>query len=94
MAGLGYGKTARAEPVDLTLRPGSRIGLLGRNGAGKSTLLKSLMGDLRLLAGMPHEGAHCKVGYFDQHQLEALDLEASAFTHLQRLARRRASRRS
>ncbi len=85
-AGLGYGDVRILDAVDLTLRPGSRIGLLGRNGAGKSTLLKGLMGELTPQAGRRVEGAHCKVGYFDQHQLEALDLEASAFTHLQRLA--------
>ncbi len=83
-ASLGYDKPV-LKAVELTLRPGSRIGLLGRNGAGKSTLLKSLTGELPLLAGDRSEGAHCAVGYFDQHQLEALDLDASAFTHLQRL---------
>ncbi len=83
-AQLGYQRSI-LESVDVTLRPGSRVGLLGRNGAGKSTLLKSLTGELPLLAGRRIEGAHCAVGYFDQHQLEALDLTASAFTHLQRL---------
>ena len=84
-ASMGYGSSPVLEGVELTLRPGSRIGLLGRNGAGKSTLLKSLVGELPLLAGERTEGAHCRVGYFDQQQLEALDLDASAFTHLQRL---------
>lgn len=30
--------------VNLTVRPGERIGLVGHNGAGKTTLLKCLMG--------------------------------------------------
>jgi ATP-binding cassette subfamily F protein 3 len=72
--------------VELYLRPGSRYGLLGRNGAGKSTLLKSLVGDLPLLAGERAPGEHCQIGYFDQQQLEALDLQASAALHLQRLS--------
>ena len=84
-AELGYPQSTILSKVSLGLRPGSRIGLLGRNGAGKSTLLKSLMGELPLLAGERLEGAHCRVGYFDQHQLEALDLDASAQRHLQRL---------
>ncbi|MEE4662099.1 MAG: ATP-binding cassette domain-containing protein [Halieaceae bacterium] len=84
-AALGYAGRTVLENVSLTLRPGSRIGLLGRNGAGKSTLLKSLLGELPLLAGERIEGAHCRVGYFDQHQLEALDLDASAQLQLQRL---------
>jgi ATP-binding cassette subfamily F protein 3 len=82
---LGYGNTAVLENVELQLRPGSRIGLLGRNGAGKSTLLKSLTGELPLLNGLRISGTHCKVAYFDQHQLESLDLNASASLHLQRL---------
>jgi branched-chain amino acid transport system ATP-binding protein len=32
--------------VDLQLRPGEIVGLLGRNGAGRSTLLKAVMGML------------------------------------------------
>jgi ATP-binding cassette subfamily F protein 3 len=84
-ADLGYGSRPVLQSVELTLRPGSRIGLLGRNGAGKSTLLKSLVGQLPLLSGTRTEGAHCRVGYFDQQQLEALDLDASPTTHLMRL---------
>jgi ATP-binding cassette subfamily F protein 3 len=84
-AKLGYGNAPVLRDVEMSLRPGTRIGLLGRNGAGKSTLLKSLVGSLPLMGGERTEGAHCKVGYFDQQQLEALDLDASAFTHLQRL---------
>lgn len=84
-AELGYGEARVLSRVELQLRPGSRIGLLGRNGAGKSTLLKSLTGELPLLGGLRVGGEHCKVGYFDQHQLESLDLSASATLHLQRL---------
>ena len=84
-AALGYGSTSILENVELTLRPGTRYGLLGRNGAGKSTLLKSLVGELPLMGGSRATGEHLRVGYFDQQQLEALDLEASPALHLQRL---------
>ena len=84
-ASLGYGSQAVLGNVDLILRPGSRYGLLGKNGAGKSTLLKSLVGELPLLGGERSCGEHCRIGYFDQQQLEALDLEASPLLHLQRL---------
>jgi ATP-binding cassette subfamily F protein 3 len=86
-AALGYD---HSQPiltrVELTLRPGDRIGLLGRNGAGKTTLLKGLIGALPLLAGERRAGEHCQVGYFDQQQLEVLDLDASALLHVQRLS--------
>ena len=85
LASLGYGDTAILSRVDIQLRPGSRCGLLGKNGAGKSTLLKSLVGELPLLAGEKVTGEHCSIGYFDQQQLETLDLQASPALHLQRL---------
>jgi len=85
-AELGYGATTILSRVDLQLRPGSRYGLLGKNGAGKSTLLKTLVGELPLLRGVRQRGEHCYIGYFDQQTLEALDLDASAALHLQRLS--------
>lgn len=72
--------------VEMSLQPGSRIGLLGPNGAGKSTLVKALVGDLAPMAGERVTGENLIVGYFAQHQLEALDLDASALTHIQRLS--------
>ncbi len=85
-ATLGYGSATVLRGVNLQLRPGSRYGLLGRNGAGKSTLLKSLIGELPLLGGSRSTGEHLGIGYFDQQQLEALDLQASPALHLQRLS--------
>jgi ATP-binding cassette subfamily F protein 3 len=66
--------------------PETRIGLLGPNGAGKSSLIKTLAGSLPLLAGERTNGEHFKLGYFAQHQLEALDLSASAALHIQRIS--------
>ncbi|TMP87411.1 ABC transporter ATP-binding protein [Pseudoalteromonas ruthenica] len=84
-AQAGYGDTTILHSIKLNLVPGSRIALLGRNGAGKSTLIKLLAQELAPQAGdvFFHQGL--KVGYFAQHQLEALDLQASPVTHLQRL---------
>ncbi|RDE18998.1 ATP-binding cassette domain-containing protein [Motiliproteus coralliicola] len=85
-AELGYGDPALITNCSLSLQPEMRIGLLGANGTGKSTLIKSLVGDLPLCGGVRREGENLRIGYFAQHQLEALDLEASALLHLQRLA--------
>ena len=85
-ADLGYGNKKILSQVNFDLQPGTRIGLLGPNGAGKSTLIGSLTGDLELLDGKRVYGENIKVGYFAQHQLEVLDLQASAFLHIQRIS--------
>src|SRR5690606_31966918 len=83
---LGYADKPILEKVSLSVHPGSRIGLLGANGAGKSTLIRTLVGDLPLLAGQRTAGEHLKIGYFSQHQVDALDMDASPILHLQRLS--------
>ncbi|GHE99956.1 ATP-binding cassette domain-containing protein [Thalassotalea profundi] len=75
----GYGQDNKIlSNANITLVPGSRIGLLGRNGAGKSTLIKSLAGDINLLSGERYCAQELKIGYFSQHQLEQLHLGSSA----------------
>ena len=86
-ATLGYDDTPVIEKVNITLSPGSRVGLLGPNGAGKSTLIKSLAQHLPILKGKCQSSTHLKTGYFAQHQLEHLDLDASALLHLSRISK-------
>ena len=84
-AALGYdSEQPIIESFSCTILPGQRIGLLGPNGAGKSTLIKSLVNDQKLLSGERSCGEHLHIGYFAQHQLEALDSNASPILHLQR----------
>ncbi len=84
-AQAGYGELVILKDIKLNLVPGSRIALLGRNGAGKSTLIKLLAGELQAQQGVVALNPGLTVGYFAQHQLESLDLNASALLHLQRL---------
>lgn len=81
----GYGDVTILEKIQLNLVPGSRIGLLGRNGAGKSTLTKLLAGDLTPQKGVREVSAGLKIGYFTQHQVDALSLKDHAAQHIQRL---------
>ncbi len=81
-AAVGYGDKPILDGVTLTLRPGARLGLLGRNGAGKSTLVKLLVDELAPLAGKRIEGRHLAIGYFAQHQVELLRPDESPLQHL------------
>jgi ATP-binding cassette subfamily F protein 3 len=81
----GYGDKAVIGNANLFIRPGERIALLGRNGAGKSTLVKMLAGVLPPLSGTRREGKGLQIGYFAQHQVEALRPEESPLQHLMRL---------
>jgi branched-chain amino acid transport system ATP-binding protein len=47
----GYGPQAVIYDVDITVRPGEVVALLGSNGAGKTTTLLTLAGELPPLAG-------------------------------------------
>jgi ATP-binding cassette subfamily F protein 3 len=83
---LGYGDQRILDKISLSIPPGLRVGLLGPNGAGKSTLVRCLAGRLEPAAGRVLRGQGAVIGYFEQHQLEQLDLEASPLLHLRRLA--------
>jgi ATP-binding cassette, subfamily F, member 3 len=82
---LGYADKPLVKLAHLAIRPGERIGLLGKNGAGKSTLIKALAQSQTLLAGERVEGKDLRIGYFAQHQLEQLVASDSPLQHLQRL---------
>ena len=81
----GYDGQAVLESIGVTISPGDRIGLLGRNGSGKSTFIRLLAGEIAPLSGRRETSPNLACGYFAQHQLELLDLEASPLAHLQRL---------
>jgi ATPase subunit of ABC transporter with duplicated ATPase domains len=56
----------RVGPVDLELRHGDRLALLGRNGTGKTTLLKALLGELPLASGERRLGLGTVLGELPQ----------------------------
>lgn len=83
---LGYGDRTVLKRVNLSIRAGERIGVLGVNGAGKSTLIKAIAGTLAPFAGEIRYGEGAKVGYFAQHQLEQLDGTETAYEALRHKA--------
>ena len=74
-ATVGYDQNIVLRNLNLRLDVDDRIGLLGVNGAGKSTFAKLLAGALPLLSGQMNRESRIKVGWFHQHQIEALDPE-------------------
>ena len=52
--------------VNLELKRGAKVGIIGSNGMGKSTFLKTLTGKIPALSGDYYFGAGVTLGYFDQ----------------------------
>ena len=71
--------------LDLRIDMDDRIALLGRNGNGKSTFAKLLAGELRPMGGRVHTAARLQVAHFAQHQIDALEPDATAYRHMSRL---------
>src|SRR5690606_31788142 len=82
----GYGDTTILYDVGFGLEAGDRVGLLGPNGAGKSTLVKTLVGELKLLAGERSAHPDLRIGYFAQHTVESLHEGQSPLWHLKQIA--------
>lgn len=73
-----YGESHILRDVDLSVRPGQMVCLIGRNGVGKTTLLRTVMGLLRQRSGSleltghnlsplaPHRRARAGIGYVPQ----------------------------
>jgi ATP-binding cassette subfamily F protein uup len=54
--------------VEITLSPGTRLGIVGKNGSGKTTLLKVLAGMIPQDMGTIKYADDLKLVYFDQHR--------------------------
>lgn len=66
--GLGQQKRQLFSNVDLDIKRGERICLVGPNGIGKTTLLKIFMGNLAADEGYFKLGHNIAFGYYDQEQ--------------------------
>lgn len=63
---IGYETKVLAESINLTIRRGEKVALLGANGTGKTTLLKTILGELQPLKGRAKIGNRVQIGYFSQ----------------------------
>lgn len=72
-AAVGYGRRVLLSGVDLTVRRGDFLAVVGPNGGGKTTLLRALLGVLPPLSGARLQPAPLAVGYVPQRdQVDAI----------------------
>ncbi|WFU61819.1 ATP-binding cassette domain-containing protein [Bradyrhizobium brasilense] len=76
----GYGTMQVLWGVDLDVRPGETVLLLGANGAGKTTFLKSLVGLIEARSG------HIKLGSEDITRMRSSDRMKRGMTYMSELA--------
>lgn len=64
---LGVGYDRVLYKLNLYIRRGDKLGIIGPNGLGKSTILKTLVGLIPSLRGSFTVGHNVSIGYFDQN---------------------------
>ena len=80
---LGYtNEVTVLSGLDMRIDEDDRIGILGRNGEGKSTFAKAVMGMLEAKQGHIRRHKKLKIGYFAQHEIDALNLNDSPYDHV------------
>ncbi len=72
-----FGEKKLFSGVDMHIRKGERVFIIGDNGCGKTTLFNMLMGNEACDSGFVDYGAQVDIGYFDQMQ-NNLDLSKTA----------------
>lgn len=83
-ASVGYDGKPILRHMNIRLDTDDRIGVLGVNGAGKSTFAKLLAGALTEMHGVQWRDRRLTVGWFHQHQIEAMDPEDTPLEMIRR----------
>jgi ATP-binding cassette subfamily F protein 3 len=81
--GSGKDRSSPLRGVNILLRHGERVGLIGANGAGKSVLLKIIIDKLQPDTGTVKIGPSVKLGYYAQEH-ETLDFNQTLIDAVRR----------
>ena len=65
---VGYDKPLST--VNLEIKRGNRIGIIGGNGLGKSTFIKTIVGQIKAISGEYTYAPRVQIGYFDQQMAQ------------------------
>ncbi|MCX5744237.1 MAG: ATP-binding cassette domain-containing protein, partial [Proteobacteria bacterium] len=71
--GEGADKRTLFRNLTLTMKPGDRIGIVGKNGAGKTTLIRTILGELAPDEGKVIVGINTRTAYLEQGRKELVD---------------------
>ncbi|HMA91894.1 MAG TPA: ABC-F family ATP-binding cassette domain-containing protein [Polyangiaceae bacterium] len=77
-ASLGIGGRTLVQKLELFLREGERIGIVGKNGTGKTTLLRAILGQVTPTEGRIVLGSNTRMALLDQNRA-SLDDSLSVF---------------
>jgi ATP-binding cassette subfamily F protein 3 len=81
-----YGDHIVLVDVNLHIERGQKVALVGPNGSGKSTLLKIAAGLIRPTEGVVEWAERARLGYYDQHQDEALAMDRTVLEEVRSVA--------
>lgn len=77
-----YGTNTIFEHIDLEIKSGETLGIVGKNGAGKSTLMKVMAGELTYDTGTLSMPKHVNMGYLSQQM--TLESDESVYDEMQK----------
>jgi ATP-binding cassette subfamily F protein 3 len=69
---IGYPENPVADRINLEVKRGQRVAVLGENGQGKTTFLRTIASDLNLLGGEFDWGFQISAAYYAQHVYSSL----------------------
>ncbi|HNR68617.1 MAG TPA: ABC-F family ATP-binding cassette domain-containing protein [bacterium] len=77
-----YGSDWLLRAIDFQLFRGQKVALVGVNGAGKTTFTRLICGELTPQEGSLRLGSQTRIGYYAQHQVDSLNLNATVYAEV------------